>query len=353
MSRIPDIRDVLGTLELDAILLTSPINRRWATGFPASAGALVVTETESVFITDSRYTEAARAKINNVQVVQIESGQSYADLIGEVLEQHQVRRLGFEEAVMTQKAYANYREKLTPELIPASGLLDDLRAVKTPAEYALMQRAQAITDQTFAEILPLITSQCTERELAVEIVYRLMKNGAERPAFDPIVVSGPRSSMPHGTPGDCALTGFVTLDFGAVYEGYCADMTRTVSIGEPTAEMRRVYETVLSAQAAGIAAARAGVVGREIDRAARDVIAAAGYGGYFGHGFGHSLGMEVHEAFRAAPTEERPLPRGAVISAEPGIYLPGQFGVRIEDTLYLTETGCEILTKTPKSFIIL
>jgi len=159
--------------------------------------------------------------------------------------------------------------------------------------------------------------------------------------------------MPHTTPGDDTLAGFVTLDFGAVYEGYCADMTRTVSLGEPTAEMRRVYETVLAAQGAGIAAARAGVVGREIDRAARDVIKAAGYGDYFGHGFGHGLGLEVHESPGAGPAETRPLPAGAVVSAEPGIYLPRKFGVRIEDTLYLTETGCEILTKTPKDLIIL
>ena len=353
MNRVPELAAALRAHDLDAILLTSPINRRWAAGFPSSAGALVVTMGEGVFITDSRYTEAARAAIEGLTIVQIEGGQPYAACIGEVLARNQVRRLGFEEHWMTVGAYTAYQKKLTTELVPASAVLDDLRASKTPAEYALMRRAQEITDRTFAEILPLITPAHTERALAAEIVYRLMKHGAERPAFDPIVVSGPRSSMPHGTPGDHRLTGFVTMDFGAVYEGYTADMTRTVCVGAPTEEMRRVYEIVLEAQAAGIAEARAGVPGREIDRAARDVITAAGYGDYFGHGFGHSLGLEVHESFRAAPTEERVLPQGAVLSAEPGIYLPGKFGVRIEDTLYLTEAGCEILTKTPKNFIIL
>jgi len=367
MNRIPDIVTALAGANCvrpsaetteniqppDAILLTGPINRRWATGFSSSAGALVVTKTESVFITDSRYIEAAEAKVRDAQVVQIKSGQSYADIISEVLERNNVKCLGFEEDVMTQGAYTNYRKKVTADFVPAQRIVEDLRVSKTPAEYALMQKAQAITDQTFAEILPLITPAITERELTAEIVYRLLKNGAERPAFDPIVVSGPRASMPHGTPGAHRLMGFVILDFGAVYEGYCADMTRTVAIGEPTAEMRRVYETVLSAQLAGIQTAKAGVIGKDLDSAARDVIAAAGYGDYFGHSFGHGLGLEVHEAPRAAPTENRSLPKGAVLSAEPGIYLPGEFGVRIEDTLYLVDSGCEILTKTPKQLIIL
>ena len=353
MSRIPDIVRALQGRALDGILLMGPVNRRWATGFASSAGALVITATESVFFADSRYIESAECKIRDAKVVQVGSEQSYAVLIRQVLERNHVRRLGFEEEVMTQGTYAAYRKKLAVELVPAQEVLRDLRASKSPAEYAHMRRAQAITEQTFAQILPLIVPARTERELAAEIVYHLMKNGARRPAFDPIVASGSRSSMPHATPGDHRLTGFVTLDFGAVYEGYCADMTRTVSLGEPTEEMYRVYETVLAAQAAGIAAARAGVAGREIDRAARDVIKAAGYGDYFGHGFGHGLGLEVHESPGAGPGSTEPLPVGAVISAEPGIYLPGKFGVRIEDTLYLTETGCEILTQTPKNLMIL
>jgi len=358
MNRIPDIRTALagaacGRPPTDGILLTRPINRRWATGFASSAGALLITPTESVFITDSRYIEAAEAQIRDAAVIQISSGQSYAALVAEILTGNPIKRLGFEEDFMTQSAYAAYRKKLPAELVPAQSVLSDLRASKTSAEYALMRRAQEITDQTFAQILPLITPERTERELAAEIVYRLLKNGAEHPAFDPIVVSGPRSSMPHGIPGEDKLTGFVTIDFGAVYKGYCADMTRTVSIGEPTDEMRRVYEVVSEAQRAGIAAAKAGVIGKDIDCAARSVIKAAGYGDYFGHGFGHGLGLEVHESPGAGPTETRPLPSGAVISAEPGIYLPGKFGVRIEDTLCLTESGCEILTQTPKELIVL
>jgi len=353
IDRIPDIMAALQERDLDGMLLIGPVNRRWATGFASSAGALVITAAERVFFTDSRYIESAEAYIQHAKVVQVGSAQSYAALIREVLERNHVRQLGFEEGVMTQAAYTDYRKKLAVEFVPAQKLIGDLRAAKTPTEYALMRHAQAITEQTFDQILPLIVPERTERELAAEIVYHLMKNGAERPAFDPIVASGPRSSMPHATPGDHKLTGFITLDFGAVYRGYCSDMTRTVALGEPTKEMCRVYEIVLAAQTAGIAAARAGVAGREIDRAARNVIKAAGFGDYFGHGFGHGLGLEVHESPGAAPASVQPLPAGAVISAEPGIYLPGKFGVRIEDTLYLTETGCEILTQTPKTLMVL
>ena len=353
MNRILDIQNALAAQELEGVLLTSPINRRFATGFSSSAGVLVVTQGESLFVTDSRYIETARGTVTGARVQQIEHGESYAAIVAQFLGENSITRLGFEEETLSQATYERYRQKLAVELLPAGGILADLRAIKTLAEYALMQRAQAITEKTFEEILPLLTSRHTERGIAAEIVYRLMRNGAERPAFDPIVVSGPRASLPHGTPSDSALEGFIVLDFGAMYQGYCADMTRTVCIGAPTSEMRRVYDTVRCAQAAGISIARAGAIGKDVDQAARAVIEKAGYGAYFGHGFGHGLGLEVHESPRFSPNEERPLPKGAILSAEPGIYLPGRFGVRIEDTVYLTETGVEILTKTPKELCIL
>jgi len=353
MSRLNQIVNVLREFELDALFLTGPINRRWATGFKSSAGALIVTAKECYFIIDGRYIESARAAIQGVEMVQIKAGQKYPDVVCEIMARHGAGRLGFEEQVMTQGTYTAYREKLDWELVPAQKLMDTLRASKSASELELIGRAQAITDQTFAEILPVITSDMTERELAAEIIYRLLKNGADKPSFDPIVVSGPRSSLPHGSPGDHALSGFVTMDFGAMFDGYCADMTRTVAIGAVTDEMRRVYDTVLQAQLAGIAAARAGIPGKEIDAAARQVITDAGYGAYFDHGFGHGIGLEVHEGINAGPTEDRTLPAGAVISAEPGIYLPGQFGVRIEDILHLTESGSENLTRSPKELIVL
>jgi Xaa-Pro aminopeptidase len=194
----------------------------------------------------------------------------------------------------------------------------------------------------------------TEKQVAAELVYRMYKYGGEANSFDPIVVTGKKTSMPHGVPGDDIIRkgDFVTMDFGTMYGGYCSDMTRTVAVAHATEEMKTVYETVLAAQLAGIAAARPDVTGQAIDKAARDVIEKAGYGAYFGHSFGHSLGLEIHEAPNAAPSNDKPMPEGAVISAEPGIYLPGRFGVRIEDVLWLREGGAENLTKAPKTLLV-
>ncbi|MCI8551644.1 MAG: aminopeptidase P family protein, partial [Lawsonibacter sp.] len=195
----------------------------------------------------------------------------------------------------------------------------------------------------------------TEREIAARLVYELLSRGGEKVSFDPIVAAGPNGSRPHAVPGDqVADTGmFITMDFGCKVGGYCSDMTRTVALGQPTQEMEEVYNAVLAAQKAGINAARAGVTGQEIDAAARQVLQEAGYGEYFSHGFGHSLGVDIHEAPSASSKEKRPMPAGAVISAEPGVYLPGRFGVRIEDVLILNETGCEDITRSPKDLIVL
>ena len=353
MNHMQKIREGMPAYNIDAMLLTGPVNRRWATGFASSAGALVIAEKESVYITDCRYIESARAQIQGARVVEIGTGEDYSALIDEVLVRNGVKALGFEEDVMTQGTYAKYQEKLSAKLVPAETLVETLRWSKSEAELALMQKAQDITDKTFAQVLKLITPDMTERELTAEIVYHLLKNGSERPAFDPIIVGGTRSSLPHGVPGNHKLEGFVTIDFGAVCEGYHSDMTRTIAIGTVTDEMKRVYETVQAAQLAGIAAARVGAIGKDVDKAARDVITAAGYGDCFGHGLGHSLGLQIHETLRASPKEERAFPLGLAITIEPGIYLPGKFGVRIEDTVYLTENGVENLTKTPKELIIL
>ena len=218
-----------------------------------------------------------------------------------------------------------------------------------------MVAAQRIAERALEDILGEIRPGVTEKEIAARLQYLMLHYGASDMSFDPIVVSGPNGSLPHGVPSEKAIQSgeFVTMDFGCVYHGYCSDMTRTVAVGHVTEEMRAVYETVLAAQAAGIAAARAGVTGRAVDGAARAVIEQAGYGAYFGHSFGHGVGVEIHEAPNASPMNETPLPAGAVISAEPGIYLPGRLGVRIEDVILLTEEGCEDITLAPKELLIL
>ena len=241
------------------------------------------------------------------------------------------------------------------ELLPAQELLVSLRSCKTEEELRSLVAAQRIAEKALEEVLPLLKPGAVEREIAAEITYRMRLHGAEGNSFDPIVVTGAKSSMPHGVPGDerIAAGDFVTMDFGCVKDGYCSDKTRTVAVGSATDEMKNVYATVLAAQEAGIAAARPGVTGAQLHGAAAKVISDAGYGAYFGHGFGHGVGLDIHEQPNASPANEKPMPEGAVISAEPGIYLPGKFGVRIEDVLYLSGEGCVDITKAPKDLLIL
>ena len=239
--------------------------------------------------------------------------------------------------------------------MPASAFLRELRAQKDPEELERMEQAQRIAEKALGQILAEIRPGVTEKEIAARLQYLMLHFGAEKMSFDPIVASGPNGSMPHAVPTERKIqTGeFVTMDFGCVYKGYCSDMTRTVCVGRPTEEMKRVYETVLRAQLTGIAAARAGATGAQIDGAAREVIRRAGYGEYFGHAFGHGVGAEIHESPNATPGNDKPLPVDSVISAEPGIYLPGRFGVRIEDVLVLEEGGCRDLTEAGKELLCL
>ena len=250
---------------------------------------------------------------------------------------------------------AHYEKNLGCELVPATELLWTLRRVKDDEELDAMVAAQRIAEKALDQILEEIRPGVTEKEIAARLQYLMLHFGAEDMSFDPIVVSGPNGSLPHGVPGERTFQNgdFVTMDFGCIYHGYCSDMTRTVAVGFATEEMQRIYQIVLAAQQAGIAAARAGVTGREVDDAARSIISAAGYGSYFGHSFGHGVGVEIHESPSASPSYDTALPAGAVISAEPGIYLPGKLGVRIEDVILLTAEGCRNLTKAPKELIIL
>ena len=263
--------------------------------------------------------------------------------------------MGYEDEYMTAADFHRFSEKLHCELVPATELLWTLRAVKDQAELDCMIQAQRIAEKALADILGKIRPGVTEKEIAALLLYKMLHYGAEDKSFDPIVVSGPNGSLPHGVPSEKPIQAgeFVTMDFGCKFDGYCSDMTRTVAVGHVTEEMETVYNTVLKAQLAGIAAAKADVTGAAVDGAARQVIADAGYGPYFGHSFGHSVGVEIHENPNATPSNSKPLPAGAVISAEPGIYLPGKLGVRIEDVIVITEQGCQDITLAPKELLIL
>ena len=355
MKNIEKYQSLLETGEVDALLLTSVYNRLYAAQYRVAEGVAVVTREGAYYFTDSRYIEAAEKNLKGFTVRMTHPGSSEIERINEVIGEHTIKKLGFEENDMTYGDYLRYNEALHAVLVPMQAKIDAFRATKEPWEIELMRKAQAITDQTFSELCKIIQAGMTEKEPEAELLYRLYKHGAEGPSFDPIVVSGPNTSLPHGVPGERKLEfgDFITMDFGCIYGGYCSDMTRTVALGFVSEEMDKVYKTVLKAQLAGIAATKAGVAGRDIDGAARKVIADAGYGDYFGHGYGHSLGILIHEAPNANTRNDQPMPAGAVVSAEPGIYLPGKFGVRIEDVTVITETGCEVLTKSPKNLIIL
>ena len=340
---------------LDAILLTSKANCYYATGFMGE-GIALVTRRGSWYFTDSRYTEAADKAIGDAAVIrEVSRERPFSALINEALAASGAEKVGFEDQRMTVAEHAVYSEKLHCTLTPASALMTELRGSKDEEELSCMTAAQRIAEGALAQILKEIRPGMTEKEIAARLNYLMVSAGAEKTSFDTIVASGPNGSMPHAVPGMRKVRegDFITMDFGCVYKGYCSDMTRTVALGRPSDEMRNVYDIVLQAQLAGIAAARAGVTGAAIDGAARKVIQDAGYGSCFGHSFGHSLGIDIHEAPNAAPGNDKPMPDGAVISAEPGIYLPGRFGVRIEDVMILRPDGAQVITKAPKALLVL
>lgn len=341
--------------DYDAVLLTSAPNCFYATGFMGE-GVALVTGKGNYYFTDSRYTEAAEKAIRGAKIIEISRSKPLSTCINEALTEVVAHTVSFEEDRMTVSALAAYESKLHCEMKQgASKLLNTLRAQKDAHEIETLIAAQRIAEKALEKILPELRQGVTEKEIAAKLQYFMLCAGAEKMSFDPIVASGANGSMPHAVPTDKKLQKgeFITMDFGCVYHGYCSDMTRTVCLGQPTEEMRLVYDTVLRAQLAGIAAAKGGITGTAIDGAARKVIEDAGYGACFGHSFGHGVGVEIHESPNATPGNDNPLPTGAVISAEPGIYLPGKFGVRIEDVIVLEKSGCRDITLAKKELLIL
>ena len=355
MNNLEKYQSLLKDGAVDALLLTSQVSRMYAAQYDVAEGVAVIGRTESFYFTDSRYIEVAQDNLGAFTVQEIDREHPYFQRINAALETLGAKTLGIEEQDLTYGEFLTYEKKLNAKLVPSQQAISQFRHVKEEWELERMRKAQAITDKTFEKICGIIHAGMTEKEVAAELIYSMYSLGAEGLSFQPIVVSGPNTSKPHGVPGDRKLAygDFVTMDFGCIVDGYCSDMTRTVAIGFVSEEMARVYETVLRAQEAGIAATRAGVSGQAVDGAARKVIADAGYGAYFGHGYGHSVGLEIHEAPNCNPSNDQPLAAGVVCSAEPGIYLPGKFGVRIEDVVVVRENGCEDLTASPKNLIVL
>jgi len=353
MNNLDKYLSLLGE-EVDGLLLTSRYSRHYGAEFDIAEGVAIVTAKGCRYFTDSRYIESAQNHIKGFEVKMVDRNNSYFKLLGEAIADFGVTVLGYEENYLTVAELMGYEQNLNAKLIPFNKQINGFRGVKEEWELELMRKAQKIADKAFSEVLPRIKTGMTELELQAELIYCMYKNGAHGLSFDPIVVSGPNTSLPHGVAGERKIQegDFITMDFGVLYYGYCSDMTRTVAVGYATEEMQKVYNTVLEAQLAGIAVSKAGVPGEAVDEAARKVIRDAGYGEYFGHGYGHSLGLEIHESPNPNARNPEPLPVGAVCSAEPGIYLPGKFGVRIEDVVIFKEDGCENITFSPKNLIV-
>jgi len=343
--------------ERTALILLDPSTRRWLTGFPASDGCVFLTKTAAVFLTDSRYIEAAQ---NTVTAMPCREAVSLSASVKELAGAHGVTAIAVPGEQLTCAGFARWEKALAPLTLTADDALDRqisaLRSVKTAEEIEGLRQAQALTDDGFRYILQRIEPGRTEREIALDLEFYIRRQGAEGVSFEFIVVSGENTSLPHGVPGDRVIRrgDFVTLDFGALWQGLHADMTRTVAVGEISDEQRLVYDTVKKAQQACLDVLKPGLSGVQADAAARDVIAAAGYGDFFGHGTGHGVGFDIHESPTLSPrSQDKVLQTGQVVTVEPGIYLPGKFGVRIEDMAHLIDGGVENLTKSEKTLITL
>jgi Xaa-Pro aminopeptidase len=353
-SRLDFIRQRLLEHGAEAVLLGAPPDVRWAVGFTGSNVLLVVTADAAHFVTDGRYAGQAREEVSGAEVhvpgYDLHGHVAEAGLLGGA------RRVALPAEQVTLAEIGRLRD-LHPDVewVPVPGLLAEGRGSKEEWEIEAVRTAQALTEEVFDELLPRIAPGVSERDLAAEIAYQHLRRGADSLAFDPIVASGRRSALPHGRASAKTLRPgeFVVIDMGCVLDGYASDMTRTVAVGEPEPGMRQAYAAVLKAQEAGIAAVRAGAGGRDVDRSARDVLVEAGLGEYFSHGLGHGVGLEIHEFPRVSYHADHFLPENAVVTIEPGVYLPERFGVRIEDIVVARRDGPENLTRTPKALLIL
>ncbi len=353
MEKLLKLRQAFDEHQIDALLITSGYNRRYITDFTGTAGVAIISKDQAVFITDFRYVEQATKQINGFEIVQ-----HVKTLIEEVsvqLDKMGVKKVGFEKDDMTYSMFESYQNAVNIDLVPVSGLVEKIRLIKTPQEIKIIKAAAEIADAAFKHILTFVTAGKSELEVSNELEFFMRKQGATSSSFDIIVASGLRSALPHGVATDKIIEkgDFVTLDFGALYNGYVSDMTRTIAVGEPSEQLKEIYQIVLDSQMLALEKIKPGMTGIEADAVARDYIKSKGYGEAFGHSLGHGIGLEVHEGPGLSFRSETVLEEGMVITIEPGIYVPGIGGVRIEDDSVVTSTGNEKLTHSTKELLIL
>lgn len=354
MTKLNKVRKILDKENLDAILITNPYNRRYLSDFTGSSGYLLVTLDKAILITDFRYIEQATNQTSDFEVIE-HTGPILTEVKNQ-LDTYHVKRLAFEENDVTFKEYTDFTHQFTNVKLAAThSIIENIRIIKTPEELTVMQEAANIADYAFTEILTYIKPGVKEIDVANELERLMRAKGATSSSFDIIVASGYRGALPHGVASEKTIESgeLVTMDFGALYKGYCSDITRTIAVGEISDELAEIYDTVLQAQLLGVSGIKAGISGKEADALTRDYITEKGYGEYFGHSTGHGLGLEVHENPRLASSAETILEENMVVTVEPGIYVPDIGGCRIEDDIVVTKDGNKRLTHSDKELIIL
>ena len=357
--RVSRLRERLDDAGCDALLVTRMVNVRYLTGFSGSAALLLVRRDDMVFVTDGRYRDQSAEELGAAGVeaeIQVGvTGGAQRELLQQAADG--IRRLGLEAASVTWGQQRRFASDWFPEaeLVPTEGLVEDLRLVKDAGEVERMRAAAAAADAALALVRSRLADGLTEEEFAIELDFEMRRQGASGPSFETIVASGPNGAKPHHRPSDRRIQAgeLIVLDFGAVVDGYCSDMTRTLCVGEPASDTaRRMVEVVAESQRAGVAAVRGGAEAKAVDDACRSLIADAGWGDAFLHSTGHGVGLEIHEAPRVASTSSDTLVTGQVVTVEPGVYLPDVGGVRIEDTVVVTDEGCTVLTNAPKELLV-
>jgi Xaa-Pro aminopeptidase len=353
VEKIEKLRSSFAAQGIDGILVTSSYNRRYLTNFTGTAGVVLISADQAQFLTDFRYIEQATEQCPGFDIIKI-SG-TFPEEVAREAKKLGIKKLGFEQDYLTFASYKAYEKEVEAELVPVTGLIEKLRLIKTDAEIKILKVAADIADAAYKHILDFLRPGKTELEVSNELEFFMRKAGATSSSFDIIVASGHRSALPHGVASDKVIESgdFVTLDFGAYYNGYVSDITRTVAVGEPDAKLKEIYEIVLEAQLRGMAGIKPGMTGKEADALTRDYISEQGYGEYFGHSTGHGIGLEVHEGPNLSIRSDIVLEPGMIVTVEPGIYIPGLGGVRIEDDTLITKDHNEAFTHSTKELIIL
>ncbi len=353
--RVERLKELFDTKGIDGMMITKAENRRYITGFTGSAGIAIISKDRNILITDFRYLEQAAEQAPDFEIHDVTKDISVN--VKEIVTELGIKKLGFETQGMNYFEYRLYHRQLQDitEMVPLDGITEELRIIKDESEIALLKKAAEIADAAFEHIVTFIKPGLTELEVSLELEHFMKINGSEKNAFDIIVASGPRSSLPHGIASDRVIQSgeFVKMDYGAVYKGYHSDITRTVVVGEPTEKMLEVYGIVKKAQQTVLEQIKAGMTTVEADAIARDIITEAGYGSNFGHGLGHGVGLQIHEDPRVSPKETSILREQMIVTVEPGIYIPHWGGVRIEDDIVITRDGCRVLTSATKELKIL